>query len=84
VMWVGLAQPHIEFEYKHAAVKELTFQSVYLYITEMQEGVELIEAGAFDVSQIITSTLPMSEGPRAFKELASGKTEDIKVILVND
>ena len=84
VIWVGLAQPHIEFEYKHAAVKELTFQSVYLYITEMEEGVELIESGAFDVSQIITSTLPMCEGPRAFKELASGKTEDIKVILVNE
>lgn len=84
VLWVGLAQPTIEFEYKHAAVKELTFQSVYLYITEMEEGIDLIESGEIDVSKIITSEIPMSEGPRAFAQLASGRTDDIKVILTND
>jgi len=84
VIWVGLAQPKIEFEYKHAAVKELTFQSVYLYITEMDEGINLIELGDINVAQIITSEYPMSEGPRIFKDLASGNAQDIKVILKND
>ncbi|HSN94326.1 MAG TPA: alcohol dehydrogenase catalytic domain-containing protein [Anaerolineaceae bacterium] len=84
VIWVGLAQPKIEFEFKHAAVKELTFQSVYLYITEMEEGLDLIESGDIDVKQIITSEYPMSEGPRIFAELAAGNSEEIKVILTND
>ena len=84
VIWVGLAQPKIEFEFKHAAVKELTFQSVYLYITEMEEGLDLIESGDIDVKQIITSEYPMREGPRMFAELASGNSDEIKVILKND
>jgi len=84
VIWVGLAQPKIEFEFKHAAVKELTFQSVYLYITEMEEGLDLIESGDIDVKQIITSEYPMREGPRIFAELASGNSDEIKVILTND
>jgi 2-desacetyl-2-hydroxyethyl bacteriochlorophyllide A dehydrogenase len=84
VIWVGLAQPKIEFEFKHAAVKELTFQSVYLYITEMEEGLDLIESGDIDVKQIITSEYPMSEGPRIFAELASGNSDEIKVILKNE
>lgn len=84
VIWVGLAQPKIEFEYKHAAVKELTFQSVYLYITEMEEGLDLIESGEINVAQIITSERPMSEGPKIFKELASGEAQEIKVILTNE
>lgn len=81
---MGLAQPKIEFEYKHAAVKELTFQSVYLYITEMEEGIELIEFGEINVAQIITSERPLSEGPQIFKELISGDAKEIKVILRND
>lgn len=84
VIWVGLAQPKIEFEFKHAAVKELTFQSVYLYITELEEGLDLIESGDIDVKQIITSEYPMSEGPRIFAELVSGNSDEIKVILKND
>lgn len=84
VIWVGLSQPKFEFEFKHAAVKELTFQSVYLYITEMEEGLALIESGDIDVRKIITAEYPMREGTRVFQELASGNTDDIKVILKND
>jgi 2-desacetyl-2-hydroxyethyl bacteriochlorophyllide A dehydrogenase len=84
VIWVGLAQPKLQFDFKHAAVKELTFQSVYLYITELEEGLELIENGDIDVKQIITSEYPMSEGARIFEELVSGSPNEIKVILTND
>jgi len=84
VVWVGLAQPQISFEYKHAVVKEIAFQGVYLYVTEMEEGLELLEAGKLDIGKIITSEYPMSEGPRIFKELTSPNAQDIKVILKND
>ncbi len=84
VIWVGLAQTKFEFEYKHAAVRELTFKGVYLYITEMEEGIELIEAGAIPVEKIITAEYHMSKGPRIFEDLVSGFAKDIKVILTND
>ncbi len=84
VIWVGLVQPKIEFEYKHAVVKEINFQGTYLYVTEMEEGLKLLEAGKLDLGQIITSKYPMSEGPRIFKELISADAKDIKVILTNE
>jgi 2-desacetyl-2-hydroxyethyl bacteriochlorophyllide A dehydrogenase len=84
VIWIGLVQPQIEFEYKHAVVKEVSFQGIYLYVTEMEEGLELLEAGKLDIGKIITSEYPMSEGPRIFKELISADAKDIKVILKND
>jgi len=84
VVWIGLVQPQIEFEYKHAVVKEIAFQGVYLYVTEMEEGLELLEAGKLDIGKIITSEYPMSEGPRIFNELTSENAKDVKVILIND
>ena len=68
IVWVGLAQPKMEFEFKHAVIKEINIQSVYLYITEMQEGIELLESGKIKPAHIITSEYPLSEGPRIFKD----------------
>jgi 2-desacetyl-2-hydroxyethyl bacteriochlorophyllide A dehydrogenase len=84
VIWVGLVQPKIEFEYKHAVVKEINFQGTYLYVTEMEEGLKLLESGKLNLGQIITSEYPMSEGPRIFKDLISENAKDVKVILKND
>ena len=84
IIWIGLVQPQIEFEYKHAVVKEVSFQGVYLYVTEMEEGLELLEAGKLEIGKIITSEYPMNEGARIFKELISADARDIKVILKND
>ena len=84
VIWVGLVQPKIEFEYKHAVTKEIDFKGIYLYTTEMEEGLHLLESGKLNLGQIITSEYPMSEGPRIFKELTSADAKDIKVILINN
>lgn len=84
LLMVGLASPTFEIEYKHAVCKELKLLGSYMYTSEMREGLQMIIDGKINVKQIITSTYPMSEGPRIFEEFASGKTADIKVILVND
>lgn len=84
IVWIGLAAPKLEFDYKHAVCKEITFQCSYMYTTEMEEGLEMIKTGKMNVEQIITGVYTMSEGPRIFEELATGKTKDIKVILYND
>ncbi|MDH7483688.1 MAG: galactitol-1-phosphate 5-dehydrogenase [Spirochaetales bacterium] len=84
ILMVGMASPTFEIEYKHAVVKELRLQSSYMYTTEMHEGLQLIIDGKLDVKKMITGRYPMSEGPRIFEELASGKAQDVKVILTND
>ncbi|KYO68075.1 zinc-dependent alcohol dehydrogenase [Thermovenabulum gondwanense] len=84
VVWIGLGVPKLEFDYKHAVCKEITFYCSYMYTTELKEGLDMIATGRMNVEQIITGIYPMSEGPRIFEELASRKSKDIKVILVND
>jgi (R,R)-butanediol dehydrogenase/meso-butanediol dehydrogenase/diacetyl reductase len=84
IIWIGLAVPKFELDYKHAVCKEITFQCSYMYTTEMVEGLEMIKTGKMDVAQIITGVYPMSEGPRLFEELASGNTKEVKVILYNE
>ncbi|HUX52281.1 MAG TPA: galactitol-1-phosphate 5-dehydrogenase [Spirochaetia bacterium] len=83
IIMIGLASPTFEIEYKHAVAKELTLQGSYMYTSEMREGLQLITDGKLNVKQIITSELPMSEGPRIFEELVSGSSSEIKVILTN-
>lgn len=84
MMLVGMASPKFEIEYKHAVVKELKLLTSYMYTSEMREGLQMIIDGKLDVKKMITSVLPMSEGPRIFADLASGQSSDIKVILTND
>lgn len=83
ILLVGMASPKINIELKHAIVKELKFLTSYMYTTEMNEGLDLIASGAMDVEKIITSEYPMSDGPKIFADLFSGKTSDVKVILKN-
>ncbi len=84
VVWIGLAQPEFEFDYKHAVCKEITFQCSYMYTTEMEEGLELIASGKMDVAKIITGVYPMAEGAKHFELIAKGASRDIKIILTND
>ncbi|MCL1940467.1 MAG: galactitol-1-phosphate 5-dehydrogenase [Synergistaceae bacterium] len=84
VVWIGLAVPVFEFDYKHAVCKEITFQCSYMYTTEMEEGIELIASGKMDVGKIITGVYPMSEGAKHFELIAKGESKDIKIILTNE
>lgn len=84
VVWIGLAVPVLELDYKHAVCKEITFQCSYMYTTEMEEGIELIASGKMDVGKIITGIYPMSEGAKHFELIAKGESKDIKIILTND
>ena len=84
VVWIGLAVPVFEFDYKHAVCKEITFQCSYMYTTEMEEGIDLITSGKMDVAKIITGVYPMSEGGKHFELIAKGESKDIKIILTND
>jgi len=84
VVWVGLADNTFEFDYKYAVCKEITFMSAYMYVDELEKGLDLIAAGKLNVSKIITGVYPMSEGAKHFELIAKGESKDIKIILTND
>lgn len=84
VVWIGLAVPKFELDYKHAVCKEIDFQCSYMYTTEMEEGIELIASGKMDVAKIITGVYPMSEGAKHFELIAKGESNDVKIILTNE
>jgi 2-desacetyl-2-hydroxyethyl bacteriochlorophyllide A dehydrogenase len=83
IIWIGLAAPKVEFDYKHAVCKEITFQSTYMYTTEMDESLELLKSRKINAAQIITGIYPMREGAKIFGEIAQCITKDIKIILSN-
>ena len=84
VVWVGLSDNTIEFDYKYAVCKELKFFGAYMYVDELEKGLELIAAGKLNVEKIITGVYPMSEGAKHFELIAKGESKDIKIILTND
>jgi threonine dehydrogenase-like Zn-dependent dehydrogenase len=84
VVWVGLADNTIEFDYKYAVCKELNFLSAYMYVNELEKGLALIAAGKLNVEKIITGIYPISEGAKHFELIAKGESKDIKIILTNE
>lgn len=84
VIWIGMAVPKFEFDYKHAVCKEITFKCSYMYTSEMRESLEYLKSGNLNVNQIITGVYPMSEGARLFEEIYQKTSKDIKIILTND
>jgi len=84
VVWVGLSDNTIEFDYKYAVCKELKFFGAYMYVDELEKGLDLIAAGKLNVEKIITGVYPMSEGAKHFELIAKGESKDIKIILTND
>ena len=84
VVWVGLSDNTIDFDYKYAVCKEIQFLTAYMYVDELEKGLDLIAAGKLDVEKIITGVYPMSEGPKHFELIARGESKDIKIILTND
>jgi len=84
VAWVGLSDNTIEFDYKYAVCKELKFLSAYMYVDELEKGLDLIAAGKVNVEKIITGVYPMSEGAKHFDLIYKGESKDMKIILTND
>jgi threonine dehydrogenase-like Zn-dependent dehydrogenase len=47
----------------------------------MHEAKELLSNGKLRLNELITTVAPLEKGLEIFKDLASGKSRDIKVIL---
>ena len=72
------------FDYKYVVAHEMKILGSYCYVDEMYDIVEMLEAKKINLKALITSVVPMKEVGNKMAELVSGKSSDVKVILVND
>ncbi|MBU3874889.1 alcohol dehydrogenase catalytic domain-containing protein [Faecalicatena sp. AGMB00832] len=85
IAMIGMATEHMDgFEYKYAVAHEMKLKGSYCYVDELYEIPELITSGKIDLKKLITSVVPMNQVQKKMEELVSGKSTDVKIILVNE
>lgn len=85
VAMIGMAAEHMDgFEYKYAVAHEMKLKGSYCYVDELYEIPDMLVQGKIDLKKLITTVAPMNQVQQKFEELISGKSEDVKVVLVNE
>jgi threonine dehydrogenase-like Zn-dependent dehydrogenase len=83
VSMVGMASAKIDgFEYKDCVAREITLAGSYCYVDELWEIKDLLAAGKYNFKDMITTVMPLDGIQSKMEELVSGKSKDVKVILV--
>lgn len=81
IVVIGMASEEIMFPVKKFVAHELELLGSYQYVNEMQEAMELVADHKIDLSHIMTSIVPLSDGKEAFERLCLPETNEIKIIL---
>lgn len=85
VAMIGMAAEHMDgFEYKYAVAHEMKLKGSYCYVDELYEIPDMLVQGKINLKKLITTVAPMNQVQQKFEELISGKSEDVKVVLVNE
>ncbi len=81
VTWLGNSQPDVTLNMQQVVTREVTIAGSYGFNVEFGQAIDTINRGLINPTQLIEQHAPLADGPRIFDELASGKLDDIKVIL---
>jgi threonine dehydrogenase-like Zn-dependent dehydrogenase len=81
---VGVGPPVIEFPMAHYFLKNLTFKTGFVPLTEMDRLMKLIEVGKLDVSPLITHQVKLSDILTGYEMFANKQDGCIKVMVVPD
>jgi 2-desacetyl-2-hydroxyethyl bacteriochlorophyllide A dehydrogenase len=81
IVVIGLAARQLSLDTFDFVCREITLRGSYTFRGEIEEGMELAAAGRINLRGMITSVLPLADGPAVFARLAAGQTSDVKVIL---
>ncbi|KYO68073.1 zinc-dependent alcohol dehydrogenase [Thermovenabulum gondwanense] len=84
IILVSLIREEVSINPVSIVGRQLTVYGSYMFTTEMQDVMDYLADKRLDVRNIITSTYNLSETPEVFKDLASGNSKDIKVLLKID
>ncbi|MFL5778774.1 MAG: alcohol dehydrogenase catalytic domain-containing protein [Chloroflexota bacterium] len=82
VTWIGNAAPTVEIGMQDVVTREVTLRGSYAYDREFDLAVAALAAGRIDVRPLIERIAPLESGPAVFADLAAGRLDAAKVILV--
>jgi L-iditol 2-dehydrogenase len=82
IVLVGNTSQHPPVDVQRVVAKELTLTGTYANAGEYDEIINLVSQKKLDPSPLISATLPLEDGPEAFRRLHSqAEPEWIKVLL---
>ena len=84
-VWIGNNQKMIEINMQQIVTSELKVIGSYTYrLEEFHGALKYIEENQIDISPLVTSTLPLSEGVEAFDRMKNNRHgKEIKIILTD-
>lgn len=83
-VWIGNSQPKIEINMQYIVTKEIKIIGSYAYsLDDFRVAIEYLEKNKINTRIIISEIVKMEKGMLIFNELASGKEEVIKAVLIN-
>ena len=81
VTLIGNLTPRVEVGLQDIISREINIRGTYASAGEHRDCISLFTSGKINPAPILSKVLPLSEGPRVFKELLEGRPGLLKVIL---
>ncbi len=81
VTWIGNSDPEVTINMQQIVTRELTLKGTYGFNKEFEFAIEAVKSGLIDPTILVEATASLTDGPRIIDDLASGKSDLIKVIL---
>lgn len=81
VTWIGNSDPEVTINMQQIVTRELTLRGTYGFNKEFEYAIEAVKSGLIDPTILVEETASLTDGPRIIDDLASGKSDLIKVIL---
>jgi L-iditol 2-dehydrogenase len=82
VTWIGNSDPRVELGMQDVVTKELTLRGAYGYVGEFDEAARAIADRRVDVRPLIERRAPLGDAIELFADLAHGRLDAVKVVLV--
>ena len=82
VTWIGNSDPRVEFGMQDVVTKELTLRGAYGYVGEFDLAARAIADRRVDLRPLIERRAPLADAIELFAELAHGRLDAVKVMLV--
>lgn len=79
---VGNLERDVSIDVPDVISREITLIGSYSSAGEFRDAVRLVTDGLIDVRPMLSQTLPLAEGQRAFDRLHAGKEDLVKIVLV--
>jgi len=82
VTLIGNVTPRIEVPLQAIVTREINIRGTCASAGEHRDCIDLFASGKINPAPILSRVLPLSEGPKTFKELLEAKSGLLKVVLI--